>query len=60
VTAQAFDQVLAGDPSQLGRESSRLGGTALVMVLAILFVVAAAVLATVEWIAPASAGAVPG
>lgn len=60
MAAQPYDQLLAGDPSMVGRESSRLRGTALVTVLAILIVVAAAVLATVEWIAPASAGAVSG
>lgn len=60
MTAQTYEPVLASDASLRGRESSRLRGTALVTVLAILFLVAAAVLATVEWIAPASAGAVPG
>lgn len=60
MTAHPHDQL--GDASLLRRAGAGpgLGGVALVTVIAILFVVAAAVLATVEWIAPASAGTVPG
>ena len=63
MTAQPYDPALAGgDASLRGREGAGpdLRGMALVAVLVILVVVAAAALATVEWIAPASAGAVPG
>jgi hypothetical protein len=63
VTAQAYDQVIGGgDVALLGRDDAgrRLRGAALMTALVIIVAVAAVVLATMEWMAPASAGAVPG
>ena len=63
MTAHPYDPMLAGgDASLRPREEAGhdLRGVMLVTALVILMVVAAAVFAAVEWIAPGAARAVPG
>ena len=56
MTAHPYDQSLLAPSS----DTRDLRGVALVVVLLVLMMVAGAVLATTEWIAPASSAAVPG
>ena len=57
VTAAPYQQLVLEAPRAARH---RLGGTALVAAIVILVAVAIAVLATAEWIAPASSTSIPG